>query len=41
MELSQGRFKIAVSKRFFIRGWSGTRTGCPGQWTQPKAARVQ
>jgi len=41
MELSQGRFKIAVSKRFFIRGWSDSGEGCTGQWSQPWNSGVQ
>lgn len=36
MELSQGRVRLDVRKRFFARGWLGTGTGYPGQrsWSQ-------
>lgn len=27
------RFRLNIKKRLFTQGWSGTETGCPGQWS--------
>lgn len=41
MELWQWKVRLDFRKRFFTRGWLGTGIGCPHQWSQSQAVRVQ
>jgi len=40
MELCQGRVSLGVRERICTRRW-WRGTGCPGQWAQLQADRVQ
>jgi len=35
LRLRQGRFSYISGKISFLKEWSGTGTGCPGQWWSP------
>ena len=37
LKLCQGRFRLDIRKRFSPRGWLGSGTGSPGQWSQHQA----
>jgi len=41
MELSQGRARLDIRKRFFTREWLGIGISSTGQWSMPRAARIQ
>lgn len=38
MKLFQGRIRLGIKKMLFIKGWLGTGTGSPENWSQPQAA---
>lgn len=38
MKLFQGRIRLGIRKRLFIKGWLGNVTGSPEMWSQPQAA---
>lgn len=39
-KLLQGRFRLDMRKKFYMKGWLGIGTGCPRMWWTPPSPEV-